>query len=79
MNLDFLKEKRIRIFIISYLCFVLYIWAIVPLSSFPSGSIITVQDGVGLYTLANHLNEDKVIRSPFWFRMFAMTFGGERA
>jgi len=79
MTLDFLKERRIRTFIVSFLSIILFIWILVPPASFPIGSIITVQDGTGLYALANNLKEDKVIRSPFWFRIFAMTFGGERA
>ena len=56
-----------------------YVWATLPPFSFPEDSVITVRDGVGLYALAENLKEDKVIRSPFWFRIIATSLGGERA
>lgn len=56
----------------------MYLWFVVPPLSFPSGSIVTIPEGVGLYTLAERLREDKVIRSPFWFRVVAIMLGGER-
>lgn len=56
-----------------------YIWATLPPFSFPKDSVITVREGVGLYTLAENLKEDRVIRSPFWFRIMATSLGGERA
>lgn len=49
-----------------------------PPFSFPSGSIITVPEGVGLYALAEKLQAEKVIRSSFWFRVAAIVLGGER-
>ncbi|MEX0919182.1 MAG: endolytic transglycosylase MltG [Parcubacteria group bacterium] len=73
-----LREKRVYLFAIGFVLFFIYVWALIPPFSFPSGSIITVRDGVGLYVLADNLEEDRVIRSPFWFRIFAVAFGGER-
>ena len=50
-----------------------------PPLTFPSAAIITVQEGIGLYSLAEKLQEERVIRSPFWFRVTAILLGGERA
>lgn len=69
---------RPYIFFIGIVLFVICFYPATPPFSFPSGSIITIPEGVGLYTLAERLREDKVIRSPFWFRVAAILFGGER-
>lgn len=69
---------RIQIFIIGAVLFLASFWQIVPPFSFPSGSIITIPEGAGLYGLAEKLRTEKVIRSPFWFRIAAITLGGER-
>ena len=69
--------SRIYFFILATLVFI----AVAPTTppfSFPSGSIITIPEGAGLYTLAEKLEEDRVIRSPLWFRMAAIMLGGER-
>ncbi|MDO8742478.1 MAG: endolytic transglycosylase MltG [bacterium] len=58
--------------------FVLLAWAVAPPSSFPIKSIITVPVGSGLYALSENLEEQGVIRSPFWFRTAAIMLGGER-
>ncbi len=58
--------------------FFVFIWSTAPPFSFPSGSIVTVPEGAGLYKLAEKLEQDKVIRSPFWFRTAAILLGGER-
>ena len=58
--------------------FVLAVWAVAPPSSFPTGSIISVPEGVGLYALSQQLEAEEVIRSPFWFRAAAILLGGER-
>ena len=49
-----------------------------PPGDFPSGSIITVAEGSGLEVLSYELEKENVIRSPFWFRVAAILFGGER-
>ncbi|MDO8569414.1 MAG: endolytic transglycosylase MltG [bacterium] len=69
---------RNYIFFIGIVLFVICFYPTTPPFSFPSGSIITIPEGVGLYTLAEKLREDKVIRSPFWFRVVAIVLGGER-
>jgi UPF0755 protein len=53
-------------------------WAFLPPFSFPKNSTVTIEEGTGLQTLALRLKEEKVIRSPFWFRIFAIAMGGER-
>ncbi|MDO8589937.1 MAG: endolytic transglycosylase MltG [bacterium] len=77
MDKPILRDKRVHLFIIGII-FAWYLWLVVPPFSFPSGSIVTIPEGVGLYTLAERLREDRVIRSPFWFRMVAIMLGGER-
>lgn len=57
---------------------ILFLWFISPPFSFPSRSVVTVQDGAGLQALTVKLKEDGVIRSPFWFRIAAIVLGGER-
>lgn len=57
---------------------VLSLWSTAPPFSFPTGSIITVPEGVGLYELTNKLKQDKVIRFPLLFRVTAIILGGER-
>ncbi|MDO8424150.1 MAG: endolytic transglycosylase MltG [bacterium] len=51
---------------------------IAPPAAFPSGSIVNVPEGSGLYSLSEKLEEEGVIRSPFWFRAAAIMLGGER-
>lgn len=55
-----------------------FFWRISPPFAFPSGSVVDVPEGAGLYRLAEGLKEDKVIRSPFWFRAAAIILGSER-
>ena len=69
---------RPRLFFIGIVLFIIFFFPTTPPFSFPSGSIVTIPEGVGLYALAKRLREDKVIRSPFWFRTVAIVLGGER-
>ena len=69
---------RPRLFFIGIVLFIIFFFPTTPPFSFPSGSIVTIPEGVGLYTLAERLREDRVIRSPFWFRAVAIILGGER-
>ncbi len=69
---------RIQIFIVGAILFLACFWQIVPPFSFPSGSIVTIPEGVGLHGLAEKLQTEEVIRSPFWFRVVATILGGER-
>jgi UPF0755 protein len=72
------QDKRSYILLFLGLFFVISSWLVLPPLSFPVDSIITVTEGDGLYKLADSLKKDKVIRSPFWFRMVAVVLGGER-
>ena len=69
---------RPRLFFIGIVLFIIFFFPTTPPFSFPSGSIVTIPEGVGLYTPAERLREDRVIRSPFWFRAVAIILGGER-
>ncbi len=73
-----LTDKRIYLFLLGMVLFVGSVWATVPPAHFPSGAIIEVPEGISLYALAEKLKEEKVIRSPFWFRTAAIMLGGER-
>src|SRR6185312_11300538 len=46
--------------------------------NFPSKTIITIQTGLSLEQISQTLAEEHVINSPTWFRIMAITFGGER-
>jgi len=69
---------RARLFIAGGILFVLCFWFTAPPLSFPTDSIITVPEGVGLYEVAKELKQNHVIQSPFWFRVSATMLGGER-
>lgn len=45
---------------------------------YPLRTIINIRNGAGLLEVANTLEKTNVIRSPFWFRTFAIALGGER-
>lgn len=53
-------------------------WIFTPPLFFPRGIVVAVSNGQSLNTLAMNLKEEGVIRSPIWFRMFAISLGGER-
>lgn len=77
-NMFFVREKKFYIFSVTVILFAIYVWQVMPPFSFPSQSVVVVEQGVGLYALAEKLREDRVIRSPFWFRAVAILLGGER-
>ena len=58
---------------------ILIAWGIAPPGRFPTGSIVTVPEGSSLSSLANNLKEQRVIRSPFWFRTISIVLRGERS
>lgn len=72
------RNRKFFTIISAAIFFIIFLWFIAPPFSFPSKSIITVTDGVGLYKLAEELKQDGVIRSPFWFHLSAIILGGER-
>src|SRR3989338_2228737 len=78
MVIEFLKDKKIYLVVVAVILFLIFALALSPPLSFPSESIATVSEGTGLYTLSVKLGETRVIRSPFWFRIFAIALGGER-
>lgn len=78
MVIEFLRDKKNFLAIVAITLFFIFIFILTPPWSFPSKSITTVSPGTGLYTLSINLEEARVIRSPFWFRIFAIIMGGER-
>lgn len=76
--LEFFQDKRNFLVTAVLALFFFLIFIFTPPWSFPSKSIITVSEGTGLSTLSMNLEEANVIRSPFWFRIFAIILGGER-
>ncbi len=79
-----MEDNRIRkiweisiLGLVAILVFV-YVFLITPPEKFPQNSIFTVQEGIGLDQLANQLETKDIIRSPLWFRIFAISVGGER-
>src|SRR5258706_16127200 len=71
------QVQQAGLFFVSLSLVVAFSLAVAPPSSFPTGSIIAVPEGVGLYALGEQLKGEKVIRSPFWFRTAAILLGGE--
>lgn len=71
------REKSVYLFGLG-IAFLFLVWLLTPPKSFPTGSIITISEGSGLYALSEELREQHVIRSPFWFRATAIILGGER-
>ncbi len=55
----------------------IYVFYIVPPDDFPHNSIFSVEEGISLDQLANKLQAEHFIRSPIWFRISAITIGGE--
>lgn len=78
MGLEFPKSKRIYLVTVVVVLFIVLTFALVPPARFPSKSFIAVPEGTGLYELSINLEKGHVIRSPFWFRIFAIMLGGER-
>src|SRR3989338_9824420 len=72
------SEKRVYLFLTGMVLFVFAASTIAPPFYYPAGTLITVPQGIGLYGLAELLEEKNVIRSPFWFRATAIILGGER-
>ncbi|MDP3763587.1 MAG: endolytic transglycosylase MltG [bacterium] len=69
---------RVHPFVIVAVVFTVCLLPTTPPFSFPSGSVVSIPEGAGLYTLSEKLREDKVIRSPLFFRVAAIILGGER-
>ena len=78
MDIEFFKGKEIYLAAAIAILSLVFIFVFSPPFSFPSGFIVTIPEGIGLYELAENLEQDKVVRSPFWFRVVAIMLGGER-
>ncbi len=78
MGIEFWKEKKNYLTTAVAIVLLFFIFSISPPVSFPFKSIVTVLEGTGLYTLSLELDETAVVRSPFWFRVFSISLGGER-
>lgn len=74
---NFYKLESVAFFIFGLLV-VFLAWATTPPSHFPERSIVSVEEGSGLYSLAEELSLKGAIRSPFLFRSIAIMLGGER-
>ncbi|MFZ2484604.1 MAG: endolytic transglycosylase MltG [Minisyncoccia bacterium] len=68
----------LRLFIAGAVLLSLFFWFTAPPFSFPTDSIVVVSEGTGLFELSEKLREERVVRSPFWFRVAAIVLGGER-
>lgn len=77
MSLEPDQKKYILLLTLS-VTFLLLIHGIAPPLRFASQSIVEVREGVGLLTLSKYLEEERIIRSPLWFRSIAILLGGER-
>ncbi len=66
--------------VLSFLFFVsaVYILYIKPPPKFPVRSIVTIEGNSGLNEIAAALFEQKIISSPFWFRIAVILSGGEK-
>jgi UPF0755 protein len=78
MNRLILKDKKNYLLVALGIFLGISLWMINPPSTFPTSSTVTITEGAGLYALAEKLEDDNVIRSPFWFRLVAIILGGER-
>lgn len=77
MNED-LAQRKIIFFFILGLVFILLVWGVAPPDKYPTGTIVTIPEGTGLYQVGKLLEEEQVVRSQFWFRTVAILLGGER-
>ncbi len=73
------RKARPPVFIVAFgLVFIFIAWGISAPRNFPTGEIVTVASGSGLYKVGQVLEQEHVIRSPFWFRAVSILLGGER-
>ncbi len=77
MPLSFFHDRRFWLVLITLLL-CLTAWSMTAPATFPKEIILTVPEGAGLQEISHVLEADGLIRSSFWFRTFAIIFGGER-
>ena len=75
--LGMLRDWRLYVVVGIFIFSIFYIVAFSSTKNFPEGTIITLRKGAGLSELAQELKEDGVVRSALWFRVAAITLGGE--
>lgn len=56
----------------------IYLAGIKAPTNFPTGLVYTVSRGTGMTVLANNLQSQNLIRSPFWFKVFSVLSGGTK-
>lgn len=78
MPIKFRAGKEIYLVAIGIFLFLTLVFALSAPRHFPEKTFVTVESGTGLHGLSLKLHELKIIRSPFWFRAFAIFLGGER-
>ncbi len=49
-----------------------------PPANFPQATIYKIEKGTGLNALGSDLENKEIIRLPFWFKVFAVLFGGPK-
>ncbi len=74
---SFLRDARIYPILVGFLVLAI-LWSMSAPSDFPEGTIINIQEGSGLQEISQTLAEERLVRSSFWFRTFAILLGGER-
>ncbi|MEK7135331.1 MAG: endolytic transglycosylase MltG [Patescibacteria group bacterium] len=72
------SQKKIIASFLFGITFVLIVWGVAPPEKYPTGTIVTIPEGAGLYQVGELLEEEQVVRSQFWFRTVAILLGGER-
>ncbi len=81
--LDFNPPKRSHKILWIFACILLifigvYFYLHMPPKEFPIGTVVTIESGESLQSITNMLYENKIIRSPFFFRTHVILLGGEK-
>ena len=72
------EGKKIYLVATGVVLFLTLVFALSAPRTFPEETFVRVESGTGLNSLSLALHDSKIIRSPFWFRVFAILLGGER-
>lgn len=64
--------------IATIVCVLAYVFLISPPSDFPAGELVEIPENATLGEIAQHLAEEKVVRSPFMLRISVYLLGYER-
>ncbi len=75
-----LSEKILLVvflYVVLFACLEIFLMS--PPEDFPHYSIVRVEEGSGLSHVADSLHQKHVIRSPFWFKSFAVLLNGSRS